>query len=159
LGCQYAALPDGTSCADANLCNGTEQCYGGACVPGQSLDCDDHEPCTTDDCVPASGCTHTHIPTCTGSQNAECDDGNPCTSEECIGGQCAYTKLSGTPCPDADLCNGAEVCEDGRCGRGASPDCDDRNFCTADFCDPANGCGHTAVSDGAACGDADPCNG
>src|SRR6266436_1980841 len=35
--------------------------------------------------------------------------------------------------------------------------CDDGNSCTVDSCDPATGCTHVALQDGAPCDDGDPC--
>ncbi|MFN8544110.1 MAG: hypothetical protein U0807_07885 [Candidatus Binatia bacterium] len=46
-------------CQDADLCNGTEECVGGLCAEGSSLECDDGDACTTDTCEAATGCVHT----------------------------------------------------------------------------------------------------
>ena len=43
-------------------------------------------------------------------------------------------------CDDGDECNGVEICVDGRCAAGTSPDCDDENACTVDTCVPGSGC-------------------
>src|SRR5262245_24571780 len=44
-------------------------------------------------------------------------------------------------CDDGLFCNGPEVCRDGLCQRGVSPDCTDAIDCTADSCDEdADGC-------------------
>jgi hypothetical protein len=42
--------------------------------------CDDGNPCTTEGCDPATGCTHTLR---NGSDVPECDDGDPCTDPTC----------------------------------------------------------------------------
>jgi hypothetical protein len=55
-------VPDGTSCADSDLCNGAETCQSGTCTAGTPLSCDDGNPCTTDSCNPATGCVNT--PSC-----------------------------------------------------------------------------------------------
>lgn len=48
--------PNGTSCADTNICNGVETCQAGACAPGTPPTCSDacHQAGT---CDPVSGCT------------------------------------------------------------------------------------------------------
>jgi hypothetical protein len=47
----------------------------------------------------------------------------------------------------------------GVCTPTPQPDCDDSNPCTADACQPARGCVHTAAADGPAsgCDDGDDC--
>lgn len=55
--------PDGSSCADATVCNGDETCDGaGACQPGTALDCDDGIPCTADGCDDVGGCLNDAAP-------------------------------------------------------------------------------------------------
>ena len=49
--CPYATQPDGTSCADNEICNGEETCVAGACTPGTPPTCDDGNPCTRDLCL------------------------------------------------------------------------------------------------------------
>lgn len=46
-------------CDDHNLCNGTESCQAGVCIPGTGITCDDGNPCTIDTCDPVAGCTFT----------------------------------------------------------------------------------------------------
>lgn len=49
-------------------------------------------------------------------------------------------------CADGDLCNGDEPCVRGRCvAPPGPPDCDDADVCTADACDPAEGCSNIAI--------------
>ena len=65
-GCGHTFLPNGAPCDDATLCNGRESCQGGACQPGQPLDCaDTGGGCTADTCSPTLGCQHTPIAGCT----------------------------------------------------------------------------------------------
>ena len=71
-----------------------------ACVA--DADCDDGNACTTDACVPESGCTHTPV--------AACDDQNPCTTDYCDWA----TGCASTPLPDDAPCSGAGLCL-GRC--------------------------------------------
>ena len=50
-------------------------------------------------------------------------------------------------CSDGDACNGTEACVDGYCQAGPAPTCDDGDVCTADSCDPGDGCQHEAIVD------------
>src|SRR5262249_22370945 len=45
-----------------------------------------------------------------------------------------------TPCPDGNVCNGAEVCIGGTCTSQPGLNCNDGDPCTKDLCDPVNGC-------------------
>ncbi len=64
LGCRYTVVSDGTSCADADLCDGSETCTGGVCAGGVGVVCSDGDPCTVDSCTPATGmCVYTPDPT------------------------------------------------------------------------------------------------
>lgn len=57
------------------------------CVGSDPLNCDDGNPCTTDECAPATGCVHTN-------NTDPCSDGDACTTgDACSGGVCA----SGAP--------------------------------------------------------------
>lgn len=58
IGCRYLPVAQNTPCADADLCDGNEACIDGVCRSSVALDCNDNNACTTDGCVPASGCTH-----------------------------------------------------------------------------------------------------
>jgi len=53
-----AACVSNAECDDLNVCNGTETCQAGACVPGGNLTCDDGDACTTNICDPMLGCTY-----------------------------------------------------------------------------------------------------
>lgn len=75
--CSSQAVADGTSCADANVCNGAETCTAGVCTAGTPLNCDDGNECTTDTCDPLLGCQSTPLP-----------DGTPCSLGSCMGGVC-----------------------------------------------------------------------
>lgn len=56
--CRYRPSPDGTSCADTDVCNGVETCTDGQCVAGMALDVDDGNACTVDSCDPLTGVHH-----------------------------------------------------------------------------------------------------
>ncbi len=178
------AKAQGAACPDADPCNGDEICDGlGACVPNPAPPCDDMNPCTTDACAPATGCTHDNEPAgtscsdgsvCNGDESCDaagacipgvsldCDDGDPCTTDACdaAAGCENATAPAGTDCSDADACNGAETCDAaGVCSAGTPLDCDDSDPCTVDSCDMAGGCEHVVAADGTACSDGDACNG
>ena len=165
-------------CSDDNACNGAETCQGGVCVSGLPLDCDDGNPCTRD-CDPTVGCMNTpladgtgcsdddactRVDTCQGGvcvsgEARDCNDGNPCTDDVCDPRTgCRHTPFpDGTPCVDGNACTFAEVCYVGRCVAGGTLNCGDGNPCTDDTCDPALGCRHTPVQDGAVCSDSNAC--
>src|SRR5262249_39538373 len=128
-GCVHPPVTDGTPCPDATVCNGNETCRGGVCVPGISLVC--------------------------------ADNGNPCTNDICdpVNAYEHPAVADGTPCPDANSCDGDELCLGGFCQPGHGPCPDDNNPCTLDTCDAVLGCQHTPVTDGTPCADADVCNG
>jgi hypothetical protein len=73
---------------------------------------------------------------------ATCDDGNPCTDDFCdADAGCRHTlREDGTPCPDGNVCNGAEWCQTGVCTSGRPLACDDGDPCTDDGCDAVQGC-------------------
>jgi hypothetical protein len=135
-GCNPSPVQNGTSCADGNLCDGTEQCLGGVCEAGTRVVCP-----VGQSCVPATGtCMATP---CSGA--AECNDDNPCTNDVC-NGTCSNTSVpNGTACPDSNVCNGAETCSAGVCTPGDPLALDDGNACTVDDCDPVAGPTHTPV--------------
>lgn len=107
---------------------------------------------------------------CSGA--AQCDSGycvdGVCCTTPC-NGVCQACDLSGngtcitvpdqTPCPDSDLCDGTEVCLSGQCLDGQPLDCTNNNPCTVDYCDPALGCMHDPLLDGAPCPNGNPCDG
>jgi len=85
---------------------------------------------------------------------ADCDDGDPCTVDACdtTTGTCSYTSLpDSTSCADGTVCNGAEVCVQGKCKAGVPLVCVDGNECTQDVCDPVLGCQFPALPDGSPC--------
>ena len=153
----------------------------GALAAGTPLAVDDQNPCTADACDPVTGVTHVALADgtpcadadlCNGAETCQTgtcapgtpppvDDGNACTADACdpATGVTHLALADGSPCPDADLCNGAETCLAGACAAGTPPVVDDGNVCTADACDPATGVTHVAVADGSPCPDANLCNG
>ncbi|MGH7894053.1 MAG: hypothetical protein ACREQL_05245, partial [Candidatus Binatia bacterium] len=90
-------------------------CVGGRCaeVPA-AVQCEDNNPCTSNACDPASGCTHAPE---SGSGVVGCDDGQ--------------------------ACNGAEQCVSGTCQTQPVLDCVDDDVCTDDTCSDVAGCVNT----------------
>lgn len=96
--------PDGTPCADSNLCNGTETCAAGSCENGQQLQCNDHNPCTEDQCQADIGCVFPPA-----ADGAPCSNDNVCDGEDaCQNGICAGTSL--LDCADPDPCT-VDACD------------------------------------------------
>lgn len=165
-GCGHLAL-DGNDCDDDSACTGTtakaDICVKGVCEGGAPVICDDADPCTTDACDAAVGCTVTNSDAtpcddgnactlgdaCTGGacksgKPLSCDDGNPCTTDSCdsdgkTSGKpgCVNTPLDSKPCDDGSACTGA---------KGATGD--DADHCVKGVCTPG------APLD---CDDANPC--
>jgi RHS repeat-associated protein len=131
IGVSHTPVSTGTTCADANACNGAETCNAtGECVSGTPVTC-----VALDQCHDAGTC-------------------NPTT------GACSNpAKADGTSCADATVCNGAELCQSGTCVAGTAPALDDGNPCTTDSCDPTAGAVHTPVATGTSCADTNACNG
>jgi alpha-tubulin suppressor-like RCC1 family protein len=89
---------NGTACGDGNACTQTDTCQGGTCTGANPVTCTAQDACHT-------------VGTC-----------NPTT------GACSNPQApTGTPCPDGDLCNGTETCDQtGACVAGLDvPGCDE----------------------------------
>jgi cysteine-rich repeat protein len=65
------ALPDGTSCADGDACNGEETCQAGACASGSPPFCEDDDPCTHEHCDSVLGCVPGNEPLLQCNETAE----------------------------------------------------------------------------------------
>jgi len=128
--CRWTLVEDGTACEDGDACSLADSCHSGVCRPGLPRECDDLDPCTTDECLPGTGaCQHVVTP------DAPCEDGDLCTLD--------------------DKCSSNGVCD-----AGYPKDCDDHYWCTTtDACDPLTGaCVHSTAPDvDQWCDDNDPC--
>jgi len=83
-------------CEDGNACTEGDRCVHGACIPGTPVVCDDHNPCTDDQCDPSRGCRFL-------ANSLPCDDGNACTEgDRCLQGTCRPGSLRS--CDDQVLC-------------------------------------------------------
>jgi hypothetical protein len=121
---------NGTACTDRNACTRSDTCQNGVCTGGNPVVCTAQDQChDAGTCDPATGL---------------CSNPN---------------KANGTPCNDGNACTTGDTCQAGVCTGGAAPDCDDGNPCTTDSCDPAAGCVHANVQDGAGCAGTGACAG
>jgi len=161
-------------CTDGDLCTTGDACAAGACAGAGQLACDDGNPCSTDSCLPESGCAHVAVigscedgnacttgdlcanGVCTAGAALGCADGTPCTFDSCDGlSGCQHKNAIGA-CDDGNGCTVADVCKNGSCSGGEAKNCEDGNPCTTDSCAPASGCTST-VADSNACSDGNPC--
>ena len=172
VGCLHNVL-SGFPCSDGDFCTSGDECQQGICVGGQTLTCDDGNPCTDDSCDQDVGCVHT-------PNIAPCDDGNECTvGDQCGDGLCKAASMAqcdddesctfdtcdpqagcvhtpqDVPCNDGDWCTVVDECVLGHCVGAGSPDCEDGNLCTADSCVKAQGCVHLPNVE--PCDDGDEC--
>jgi len=85
--CGNGSLDPGEQCDDGNAANG--DCCSTTCA----FECSDGNPCTFDNCSPASGqCTHLPVP-------GACNDGDLCTvGDTCLGGQCVPGEVVAVGC-------------------------------------------------------------
>lgn len=114
-------------CDDGIFCNGTERCFNGECFDSRSPQCEDHIPCTADECDEEERfCNFVPL-------EELCEEGQVCdlkagcfTPAECTRNE---------DCDDGLVCNGEEVCgRDGMCAPGTPLNCDDGVACTDDEC-------------------------
>jgi cysteine-rich repeat protein len=125
--------PVDTGCNDGDACTVGDKCNAtGQCLPGAPRVCDDNRECTTNACVPASGCVFTN-------RTGPCtDDGNQCTDDACSGGFCVHSaRANGTPCDDGLFCTLTDGCASGSCLGTQPRTCADAKSCTTDTCDEA----------------------
>lgn len=178
VGCLH--VNNTASCNDGDPCTVTDKCNLGQCVGTGALNCDDGKVCTTDTCVPKSGClwTNNANPCSDGSECTlgdtcgggvcipgtalNCDDGNVCTADSCVPATgCLHDSLSGSSCSDNNLCTKSDKCQAGICVPGTLDTCDDGKQCTADSCSSTLGCIHENIvgscNDGNACTVGDSC--
>ncbi|HEX6179364.1 MAG TPA: post-COAP-1 domain-containing protein, partial [Thermoanaerobaculia bacterium] len=95
----------GQSCADGDLCDGTETCNSaGTCVAGTPVVCQDTNACTDDVCDPATGqCSFVN------DNTNQCSDGLFCTvNDRCENGACVSTPRN---CGDANACT-PDTCDE-----------------------------------------------
>ncbi len=178
LGCvsgMEVVCDDGADCSYDYCDEETDQCRNDI-IP---LACDDHNPCTVDECLPYVGCQNDEIlvgeacedgnvcttgeicdeqGVCRAEGDGICDDDNPCTVDTCdpLYADCYYAVVGdGTECDDEDLCTVSDMCSQGLC-LGVPRNCDDQNECSADSCDSETGCVNEIIFN-KPCDDQDGC--
>ncbi|MSP93482.1 MAG: hypothetical protein EXR79_17105, partial [Myxococcales bacterium] len=173
-GCSHLANQLG--CDDGNPCTQGDLCSNKACGSGSNVcGCENDAGCAAQEdgdlCNGTLFCDTAKVPyTCKVKQASvvACDSGKDtaCVASQCDAktGKCAPVPASDGKGCDADgsVCTTDDKCAAGLCKAGANVDCDDKNACTTDSCDPKTGCAHvanTAVcdADGDACTVADTC--
>jgi hypothetical protein len=159
-GCEVQPAPTGSVCDDSNACTVGETCQAGACVGPNVCDCVEDADCEDD------GDLCNGVPRCVGGACAvepvtvvTCPAGGDCVTVGCEPntGACVVAPVpDGKACFDGGSCKGQGVCAAGACDAPAA-DCDDKNPCTVDACQPQSGtCAHTPIN-GAVCNDGEPC--
>jgi hypothetical protein len=164
--CGTAAVCRDHVCLPVPPCASDKECKAAGLVCGDQGGCVDCN--VTDDCPTAHAC-----------QDHACVPATPCkTSKDCTG---VCDKTSGTcvdcnitaDCPTGQFCDASHDCRPALCSGGAcaasgwfgckadgggyeaAATCDDGTPCTADTCQPGQGCAHAAV--GGNCDDGDAC--
>jgi hypothetical protein len=165
---------DGTPCPDTNKCNGEEIRVSGRCQSSSPLVCQNNNFCQEVTCNPAIGCVFSPV-----QNGLSCSDGDLCNGDEmCQNGYC--NRGPARTCNDHSLCTqdscdptigcvnvalpdntscGGGLCGEASCLKGecqyANPAVcmEDGDPCTADWCDPGQGCRHDPMADGESCGD------
>jgi hypothetical protein len=77
-GCSNLANP-GATCDDGNACTQGEVCSGSSCEGGSAVDCSDDNLCTTEACVPATGCKTVFL-----TSGDFCGNSGRCDAGECV---------------------------------------------------------------------------
>ena len=190
-GCQNV-LHDGGCDADGNACTIGDKCVQGACIAGDKKVCNDGSDCTVDSCDAQSAaclfdtkkteglscnadnsvCTVADAclsGSCQAGKTQTCDDGKPCTIDACDPKDGCKAVNSSAPCDgDGDACTVGDTCSDGKCVLGKLKDCDDKDGCTKDSCDPKTAAckndgslfeGQSCDADGSNCTTGDKCTG
>ncbi len=172
-GCTFTA--NAAPCSDGNACTDPDACKSGSCVAGAALDCNDNNPCTTDNCDTVKGCVFTEnslacdasnacttqdackTGKCIGGAPLNCNDLNTCTADACDPAKgCVNAAVTdGSSCADG-LCTAlslqpASTCQAGKCVTPALQDCNDQSVCTVDTC-AKTGCLNEAANEGFPCG-------
>ncbi len=87
-----------------------------------------------------------------------CQDGDPCTNDTCnTDGSCKHIQLGGMACDDGSICTQTDKCVSGKCMGGKAMNCDDKDPCTVDSCNPIDGCQNLSASDAKCTDDGEAC--
>ncbi|KKS12687.1 MAG: Extracellular matrix protein [Candidatus Magasanikbacteria bacterium GW2011_GWA2_41_55] len=117
-----------TNALAADACTKIDSCQKDVCV-GETIVCNDNNPCTDDSCDQKNGCVYTP------NNNNPCEDGSLCTiGDFCDAGKCQAGKE--LKCDDGNICTD-NVCQTlkGCIYPANQAGCDDGNGCTVgDIC-------------------------
>jgi parallel beta-helix repeat protein len=183
--CSNPALPDGTTCNDANACTRVDTCQSGVCTGSSSVVCTASDQChAVGTCSPATGicsnpakadgdacndgdaCTRTDTcqsGICTGSNSVTCSASDVChdvgTCDPTTGVCSNPTMPDGTWCDHGNRCNHTNSCQSGVCTSGTQVVCVAIDSChSAGSCSSQTGlCSNPVRSDGSACDDGNAC--
>ncbi len=131
-----------------------------------NADCDDHIPCTLDNCDVSATCQHTGVDSmCTGAgercvvgtgcsttmrctDSSMCDDGLGCTLDTCdVGNVCGHQPVNSMCSDPTPVCDTVRGCVAGMTmGCTSSASCDDSIACTVDSCGVDMMCHHAPVA-------------
>jgi hypothetical protein len=164
-GCHFE--PNTLPCDDGDPCTVADTCSQGSCQ-GFLLPCDcmeDSDCAVLEDgdlCNGTLMCDVVQLPhKCVVDPETVvvCDPvPGPCQAAQCAPetGVCEVVATNpGALCDDQDACTVLESCVAGACTGGVPVNCNDGNACTADGCDPDQGCSYEAIASG--CDDGNPC--
>lgn len=151
----FAPMGDSVTCDDGNPCTQGDRCAQGSCIAGDDGTCDDELECTKDSCT-ETGCVHE-------ADDAACDDDNSCTTDTCDPASgCGHAPDDTAVCGDGNVCTLNNHCSGGVCVSDGELDCFDDNPCTDEFCHASFGCifnfNEDPCSDGEACTEEDTCH-
>jgi|GEM_PF-807105 len=162
--CQKGTKGTGAACKGKAPPGKVAECVEPACKTDGSCawtnisstaakDCDDDNKCTKNDTCKLGGCFGDIITA------KDCDDKNECTDDLCkkADGCVNINKADKTICNDGNKCTDKTECTKGVCGGGVKVTCDDKNPCTTDSCDKADGCKFKVRQDGVTCDDGSKC--
>jgi hypothetical protein len=158
---QEVTLPPGCSsaadCDDSDPCTTDECGAGGTCTheAAAGTECDDGNACTTGDACSAEG-------VCVGAETVVCQDENPCTTDSCdTAAGCVFAPSNEATECDGALCTSGDTCDNGTCVPGSVVACNDPNpdDCTYKSCNPDTGeCDVTQLEpETHPCADGNPC--
>jgi hypothetical protein len=139
--CEHRPL-DALCTGAGETCDPLRGCVRTGCVG--DVDCDDGVACTVDTCAVGGRCENVPV-------NARCPMGQVCGRSGCFEMRPCTTNAE---CQNGTFCDGEELCdpEFGCQPAPASRNCDDRNPCTVDACDPAaDMCVYTCTDAPAGC--------